>query len=172
MKKVIALAFAFVAIAIVSAPEANAQSFSSGFQFGSGVNASGGFGGFSRGGNSFGFSPLFRGGNRIARPPFFAQFPPVYYNGIVRRPYGISPFAAPAGVVPVELQVQQQHSEPAVVSNPFFNNSPNSKPVSVLDEKDSPESTENKSTQVNPFFNADPASLGPAQTVSFESVER
>jgi len=171
MKKVIALAVAFVAMAIVSAPEANAQSFNSGFQFGSGVNASGGF---TRGGG-LGFSSFFGGlrGNRVAAPPYFAQFPPVYYNGIVRRPYGISPFAAPAGVEPVELRYQNQpHREPSLVQNPFFNQ-PSSKPVSVLDEKEAKaESTENKSTMVNPFFSNDPTSVGPTVQASYESVER
>ena len=51
--------------------------------------------------------------------PHFAQYPPVYYsNDIVRRPYGVSPFAAPPGIVPVEMQVQQT-PKPAVIKNHF-----------------------------------------------------
>jgi hypothetical protein len=41
---------------------------------------------------------------RIDAPPFFAQFPPVYYSPeIVARPYGVSPYAAPPGIAPVEM---------------------------------------------------------------------
>jgi len=52
------------------------------------------------------------------RPPHFALFPPVYYSDqIVRRPMGISPFAATPGVVPVEMNYQ---ATPGVVKNPYF----------------------------------------------------
>ena len=51
------------------------------------------------------------------QPPYFAQFPPVYYSGIVRRPYGVSPYAAPAGITPVEMSVPA----PLTIKNPFYN---------------------------------------------------
>lgn len=151
MKKIIALAVAFVAVAIISGPEANAQSFSfnNGFQFGAGTQAARG------NGRGLGFSPFFgRGGfaSRQVRPPYFAEFPPVYYSGIVRRPYGISPFAAPAGVTPVELNYAPKAIEPAMVSNPFFKKQ-SAAPISVIEKADDPKSTKNKSTKViNQFY--------------------
>lgn len=153
MKNSIALAVALVAIAIVAAPEANAQTFNQGFLFGSGINA-------ARGSRSGGI-----------RPPYFAEFPPVYYNGIVRRPYGISPYAAPAGVLPVELRYQPENARPAVISNPHFSKI-NSRPVSIMDEKkESPvePELENKSVRItNPFFDNNPDSLGSVMQASFE----
>ena len=170
MKKVIALAVAFAAVAVVAGSEANAQNFSfnNGFQFGAGARAAAvgnsgfsfgnpGFGnpGFSFGnrgsgfGNrGFGFGQFGTGlQNRQVRPPYFAEFPPVYYSGIVRRPYGISPFAAPAGVVPVELNHAVQ-VQPKVVGNPYFKRD-NAAPVSAMESvKENPASTENKSTKV------------------------
>ncbi len=82
----------------------DAQIYNDGYQFGAGFR------------NSYGFC----GGFLTPReqPPYFATFPPVYYSGIVKRPYGISPYAAPAGIVPVELTVAQ----PLTVINPFFQN--------------------------------------------------
>ncbi len=52
-------------------------------------------------------------------PPYFAKFPPVYYSHIVRRPYGVSPYAAPPGIAPVEMQAQYQ-PVPEVIVNPYF----------------------------------------------------
>lgn len=52
------------------------------------------------------------------RPPYFALYPPVYYSDqIVRRPMGISPFAAPPGVIPAEMTVMP---EPATIVNPYY----------------------------------------------------
>ena len=58
-------------------------------------------------------------GNRVftPKPPYFALHPPVYYDRVVPRAYGISPFAAPAGVMPVENTVAPEAKS---VSNPFF----------------------------------------------------
>lgn len=58
-------------------------------------------------------------GNRVIapRPPYFAIHPPVYYDRIVRRAYGISPYAVPPGVMPVENTIP---SIPKAVSNPFY----------------------------------------------------
>ena len=50
-------------------------------------------------------------------PPYFAKFPPVYYSNIVRRPYGISPYAAPPGIMPVEMMAPEVERE--VVKNPY-----------------------------------------------------
>lgn len=78
--------------------------YNNGYQFGAGVRANCGL--FGRG---F-ITPR-------EQPPYFAQFPPVYYSHIVRRPYGISPYAAPAGIAPVEMTAPV----PLTVKNPFFN---------------------------------------------------
>jgi len=150
MKKIIALAVAFAAVAIVSAPEANAQSYNQGYQFGAGVSANRNFN--PRFGFGTFFGSAFQNVQRQVRPPYFAEFPPVYYNGIVRRPYGISPYAAPAGIAPVELNHAVQGVEPAVVKNPFFNKN-NAAPISVIEKVEDSKSTKNKSTKIsNPFF--------------------
>lgn len=157
MKKFIALAVAFAAVAIASAPEANAQSFSfnNGFQFGAGLQANG-------------FGPR----SSSVRPPYFAEFPPVYYNGIVRRPYGISPYAAPAGVTPVELSHAAKGVEPVVVSNPYFKKN-NAAPISVIEKVEDSKSTKNKSTKVsNPFFKSNMAEEpGSIMHASYDVVE-
>jgi hypothetical protein len=187
MKKIIALAVAFAAISIVAGPEANAQSFSfnNGYQFGAGANAAHhgrGLGGICNPG--FGFGTFFGQRSfivdRQVRPPYFAEFPPVYYNGIVRRPYGISPYAAPAGVTPVEMQVAKKGVEPMVVSNPFFKKRQNetvrsNNPLSILETGSEEEvmkdakSTRNKSTRImNPYFKSD-RSISPIMHASFDA---
>lgn len=188
MKKIIALAVAFTAITIVAGQEANAQSFSfnNGFQFGAGVGAARGAHlnrgfGFFNPGFGFGtqFNRAFANVQRQVRPPYFAEFPPVYYNGIVRRPYGISPYAAPAGVTPVEMTVAKKGVEPMVVSNPFFKQRENEtvrrdNPMSILETgskeevKEDAKSTKNKSTRiVNPYFNSERGSIGPILSASY-----
>ena len=117
MYRFAALIIAAVALATFSASSAEAQSFHNGFQFGSGLQAASG----SRSGFGSGFNSGGCCGGRISSSrsnlPYFAQFPPVYYSGIVKRPYGISPFAAPAGVTPVELTIPVR---PKTVKNPYF----------------------------------------------------
>ena len=54
---------------------------------------------------------------RFEEPTYFSKFPPVYYSHHVARPYGISPFAAPPGIVPVEMGMGLP---PAKVVNPYF----------------------------------------------------
>ena len=75
--------------------------------------------------NGYGQSYLFGTrlyNNRIEQPPYFAMYPPVYYsNQIVRRPMGVSPFAAPPGVLPVEMQAAPQAVR---IQNPFFGKKP------------------------------------------------
>jgi hypothetical protein len=67
------------------------------------------------------------------RPPYFALFPPVYYSDvIVPRPVGISPFAAPPGVVPAEMIALPP--QPATVKNPYFR--PEARPVAETEPQD------------------------------------
>ncbi len=152
MKSALYLALA-VALVVVCSNDVSAQTFNGGYQFGAGFSA-----GFPYPGRSeCGQYPIF--GNRIGvlrrqeAPPYFAQFPPVYYNGIVRRPYGVSPYAAPAGITPVEMQMKV---EPVTVSNPYLDNeiSPASKP------KAKTKKVENKVTRItNPFINQPATSI-------------
>lgn len=100
MKRFLCLAIAFVAAAAFGVSEAHAQ-----------FNCGGGYYGFHNYGYNFNRSGF-------ERPPHFALYPPVYYsNQIIRRPVGVSPFAAPPGVTPVEMTVKP---EPSVVRNPYF----------------------------------------------------
>ena len=104
MKRMIAVMTAVIAISAAGVQEANAQDYRGGYQFGVGIRAAavGGCCGMQR-----------------EQPPYFAKFPPVYYSHIVRRPYGISPYAAPAGIAPVEMSVPM--SKPVTKLNPYFN---------------------------------------------------
>jgi hypothetical protein len=104
MKRLLALAVAIAAVSMFAETNANAQGFGSGYQFGAGINSVH-CGGFAR-------------GFQREQPPYFAKFPPVYYSGIVKRPYGISPYAAPAGIAPVEMS--HAPAEAVTIKNPFF----------------------------------------------------
>lgn len=115
-----------------------------GFQFGTGV----GFSGIDGIGNG-----LFARGFSTPRqqPPYFAQFPPVYYSRIVKRPYGISPYAAPPGIAPVEMSVPVPAA--VTIKNPFFGS--DVAPASNASEKASkPEEAGNKVTTwtSNPYI--------------------
>ena len=108
MKKFLALFAAAMAITtICDIQAASAQRYyQDGYFFGSGLRFGRGFGiggGISRGG--------------FEEPPYFAKFPPVYYSHPVARPYGISPYAVPPGVMPVEMTVKP---EPQKLVNPFY----------------------------------------------------
>lgn len=105
MRILISAAMVVATIAMFSPSTAEAQ-FHDGFRFGRGIT-SGGFGGGGCCGGGF-TTPR-------EQPPYFAKFPPVYYNGIVPRPYGFSPFAVPGGITPAEINSIQ----PLTVSNPF-----------------------------------------------------
>ncbi|MEZ6093219.1 MAG: hypothetical protein R3C03_03125 [Pirellulaceae bacterium] len=89
---------AVVAITALAGLTQTAQAQSGGYQYGYGIGA-----GVN---HAFPFPGMNACGvlNR-EEPPFFAKYPPVYYSHIVRRPYGISPYAAPAGIRPVEMDV-------------------------------------------------------------------
>ena len=128
MKRLLAMAVAIAAVTMFSQSEAQAQTFANGFQFGagqttgfrsgSGFNRFGGFGGFSSG---FGFNRGLINPGITARDdlPYFAKFPPVYYSNIIARPIGISPFAAPAGIRPIELDYAPVKR--VTKKNPFYN---------------------------------------------------
>lgn len=83
-------------------------------------------------GEGYGFglgcqAPFFVGNFGYVRPseeiPYFAKFPPVYYSHIVPRPYGVSPYAAPPGIVPTEYMVQPM-TQPEVIRNPYVDQAP------------------------------------------------
>jgi len=191
MKNIIALAVAIVAISIAAGQDANAQSFSfnNGYQFGAGAGAARGIhgGGFGICNPGFGFGTGFNRAfvvDRSVRPPYFAEFPPVYYNKIVRRPYGISPYAAPAGIAPVEMKYANKVGiEPVVVNNPYFNRSNTNSarssspvgntPVSIMEtSEEETKSTKNKSTKIsNPFFKSVPESSGPIMHASYDALD-
>ena len=120
MKRLLTLGIVLTAIFMLSESNANGQTMGQGYQFGVGIN------------NATCVNDIYRYGyfgygrypdNSISREfrrdqaPFFARFPPVYYSHVVKRPYGVSPYAAPAGIMPVEMGMKP---EPLSISNPFF----------------------------------------------------
>lgn len=114
MKRLMMLAVLGAAVCATTMMTESAQAQVDGYRFGVGIRQSRQFRNFGVVRN-FGFA---HGAvhHRIAEPPYFALYPPVYYSDqIIRRPYGVSPFAAPAGIVPVEMQVVPQ---PARIVNP------------------------------------------------------
>jgi hypothetical protein len=88
-------------------------------------------------GFGLGANPFFVGNFGYVRPseelPYFAKFPPVYYSHIVPRPYGISPYAAPPGIIPTEYMVQPL-APPEVIRNPYIE-----EPVAPAEVEDVPE---------------------------------
>jgi hypothetical protein len=163
MKRIFALMAAIAVIVFFGDTTASAQGFQSGYEFGAGLNSSGfsfnspyGYGHRnghnSRYGNRYG--GLNGGGiftrRRLEEPPYFAKFPPVYYSHIVKRPYGVSPFAAPSGIMPVEMTIPS----PMTMKNPYFGSQV--APVSNEATPAAPavDETKNKATWVsNPYFN-------------------
>ena len=97
-----------------------------GYDFGIGFGYARDFDGFNRGfagrraivGRGLaGFGGSFRAVNNYDIP-YFALHPPVYYSGqIVPRAYGVSPFAAPPGIRPVEMSMPA----PKIINNPYVN---------------------------------------------------
>ncbi|MCE2792406.1 MAG: hypothetical protein ACK493_16345 [Planctomycetota bacterium] len=91
-------------------------------------------------GFGLGANPFFVGNFGYVRPseelPYFAKFPPVYYSHIVPRPYGISPYAAPPGIIPTEYMVQPL-APPEVIRNPYIEES-----VAPAEVEDAPEGEE------------------------------
>lgn len=96
------------------------------------------------------------------RPPHFSLFPPVYYSDIITpRPYGISPFAAPPGIRPTELDVLVA-PEPETVMNPYFRPTPDGPQTTPKSDasglktahQSKSETVVNNTTEtiINPFF--------------------
>jgi len=139
----LAVAVAIAAVTMFCQSEANAQcnGLSNGYQFGTGLNAGFGFRGQAFGGG-------FRGGLSSRDDlPYFAKFPPVYYSNIVARPVGISPFAAPSGIRPVELDYAPVKE--VTKKNPFYDSKAH--PVKAMPKK--VESFKQKTTWIaNPYM--------------------
>lgn len=152
MKRFIAIAAALAAIVICSQGSAQAQTrlHPGGFPFPGGC--------CQQGLNGIGGLEI----NRLRReqPPYFAKFPPVYYSHVVKRPYGISPYAAPAGVMPVEMAYAKPVAKPVAINNPFFKNNDDFKPVveakvktdMKVETKAKPKKSKVAGWQANPFF--------------------
>jgi len=160
MRKIVAASIAFSIAALFTATEVNAQ-LSSGYGFGAGLGQAGigarfPFPGFA----------TFGSANRREGLPYFAKHPPVYYSGIVRRPYGISPYAAPSGIRPVELDVAPVRINPVKVINPYAGEVQQASREEPLEMK---ENKDNRSAKVvNPFFNRLPESQGITRHASYE----
>lgn len=146
MKNILTLAVAVAALTFCASEQVAAQGFINGYQFGAGFNQT------CCGG----------GGSRFTAPPYFAQFPPVYYSGIVRRPYGISPYAAPAGIEPVELRAIPAEVAPITIRNPYIKGAA---PVSTPATKSkAADELGNKTTWTkNPHFDV----IDPAEALAF-----
>ena len=154
MKRLIAIAAAIAAIVICSEGSTQAQSLlnPSGFPYPNYIQQ-----GLQGGPGAF-------GGFRASReqPPYFAKFPPVYYSHAVKRPYGISPFAAPAGIVPVEITHAPKQSKPVVIHNPYFGDGipadvqveadTKMKPNTKVKTEAKPKKNKVAGWQINPFF--------------------
>ena len=148
MKRLLTMAVALAAVALFSQSEVQAQNFNQGFQFGAGLNSGfGGGSGFNRGFGGFGRFGFSRGIRTREVLPYFAKFPPLYYNNIIDRPVGISPFAAPAGVRPVELNYAPVKR--VTKKNPFYEGS--AIPVKTVPATESP--IKQKTTWIaNPYM--------------------
>ncbi len=129
MKKIMMLALAVVSVVAFSKSDAMAQDYQNSYRFGVGLGygtqfpypKTGHYG--NRGvrplrGLGLGFDNLGAIVDRVDAPPYFAQYPPVYYNGIISRPYGISPYAAPPGIMPVEMTIPMVI--PQAIQNPYY----------------------------------------------------
>ena len=66
----------------------------------------------------------------VPSPPYFAMYPPVYYNSqITARHYGTSPFAWSVGMQPITYVGQPEAAptpEPLMIYNPYV---PGAKPA-------------------------------------------
>lgn len=95
---------AVLVAALCLIPSENAQAQMQGYQFGIGM----GYG--------------VPGSVRFVSPredlPYFSKYPPVYYGNMVRRPYGVSPYAAPPGIMPAEFKVATQAPCAQTIVNP------------------------------------------------------
>jgi hypothetical protein len=148
MSRLFFVAVAFVAAACLSESNSSAQHIGQGYQFAAGFQAAG-FG--SCGGTLFRSMPR-------EQLPYFAQYPPVYYSHIVPRPYGVSPYASPAGIVPVEMSIPAAAApSTTTINNPFFKRNVKAKLPEVTpanepaNQKTNTKTTLNKKI-VNPHF--------------------
>ncbi len=154
MKRLLLLAAAIAVVTFVTETQVSAQGYLNGYEFGTGIAASDFYRRPNRpvfGGYGFGAFRNFDRVRTVVRDesqPYFAVNPPIYYSHPVKRPYGISPFPAPSGIVPVEMS----YPIPMPVSqkNPFYN--PEVEPVSDEVAPAEPKS-DNKVTWIeNPHF--------------------
>ena len=148
MKSILKLIIPAMAVALCLNHSAFAQV--DGYRFGVGLGYAGADGncgrfGFER--NLFGLpiAPT----PRIDQPPFFALYPPVYYSqDIIARPYGVSPFAAPSGINPIEMG----GPFPTHQVNPYFEG-PNVPPAEgQVPEAKKPDSTPKTTWIKNPHY--------------------
>ncbi len=149
MRILFTLAVVVGAMATISTT-ADAQLYNDGYQWGAGVSQGVGGGAFRPGRflRRRAFGPGFGPTPRFDDIPYFAKFPPVYYSGIVKRPYGISPYAAPPGILPIELTVPQ----PKTIDNPFFDAEPAAPVIEEEPAQPKPDDASQKVTwQRNPY---------------------
>lgn len=113
--RLIALAVLFLSLAAASTASAQnlyGRSYGHGYGFGLG---------FGPNGCSQQIPPFVVGNFGQVRPaeepPYFAKFPPVYYSHIIPRPYGVSPYAVPPGIIPSEYMVPAPQRE--IIKNPY-----------------------------------------------------
>lgn len=165
-----ALAIAVIAIfSMTTQSEASAQNITTSYNAGYGAGLGFGFANgnptftrsrqrrFARQNNRRGFGfgvPFNFGGGLLERSedlPYFAKFPPVYYSGKVKRPYGVSPYAAPPGITPVEMNAAPPVAQK--VTNPFFKES--MEPETEVKKITVGTELEDKSTYVpNPYIDS------------------
>jgi hypothetical protein len=131
MSKLFSLTVALIATVLIVQSNAQAQMYPQGFQLGAGMQA----GGFGNCGN---FGRFFHSIPR-EQPPYFAQFPPVYYSHIVPRPYGFSPYAVPGGILPAEMTVPVYLPNPTIIKNPHFHGEVIEEPLPVVIPSDEAE---------------------------------
>lgn len=172
MKSLLRAALAVAMVAMFSmATETNADaqnittSYNAGYGAGIGFNYGNNFG-INRGTNrrfarranggcygGFGF-PFVVGGGLLERSedlPYFAKFPPVYYSGKVTRPYGISPYAVPPGIQPVEMNAAPAAAQKVI--NPYFDEDVEMEVNNKVDKITVGTELNDKSTKViNPYI--------------------
>lgn len=103
MKRILTLALAITALTLIPETSAQAQGCLGGYDVGVGMFA-------ARHGGFYGYQQ--------DQAPYFARHPPVYYSHVVKRAYGISPYPAPSGVLPVEMTIAPK--KPIAILNPYF----------------------------------------------------
>ncbi len=150
-----AATLAFAACAI-SSSSAQAQGLNSGYGFGLGANYSGVFSGLNNG--------FYNNGFRNDQPPYFAQYPPVYYSHIVARPYGISPYAAPPGIVPVEMNYADSSTVERIVNPHYSSDEPTVMIERILET--TPSVPEAPAVPPVPMVNEAPAKVAPPTEIN------